>query len=158
MMVRPELISASSAPSASPLNSWEMKFGQLIMKDVQNPEFADRVARRRIKKDAAASLRLPAASKFSACSSVVAEIAAECVGFLHQALAGDDLDDLVIIFLVLHVLFHLALHDDDRTDALVIFLAVMHIADEGGQRFALFIGLDDIGRVEAARFLDHARS
>src|SRR5215472_14569482 len=142
MMVRPELISASRAPSASPLNSWEMKFGQLIMKDVQNPGFTDRIARRRIKKDAAASLRLPAASRFSACSSVVAEIAAKRVGFLHQAFAGDDLDDVVIVLLVLHVLFHLALHDDDRTDALMIFLAVVHVADKGGQRFALLIGLD----------------
>ena len=32
MMVSPELISASKAPSANPLNTCEMKFGQLIMK------------------------------------------------------------------------------------------------------------------------------
>ncbi|MGY4181422.1 hypothetical protein ACVIHH_006713 [Bradyrhizobium sp. USDA 4518] len=31
MIVNPELISASSAPSASPLKSCETKFGQLIM-------------------------------------------------------------------------------------------------------------------------------
>src|SRR5580692_1722810 len=114
MMVRPELISASSAPSASPLNSWEMRFGQLIMKSVHGPEFPDRAERSRAKKDAAASSRLPAASEVSACSSVFAEAAAERVGFLHQAFAGDDLDDVVIVLLVLHVLFHLALQDDDR--------------------------------------------
>ena len=42
MMVSPELISASNAPSASPLNSCEMKFGQLIM----NGKSQDLVTRR----------------------------------------------------------------------------------------------------------------
>src|SRR6478609_2141599 len=37
MMVRPELISASNAPSASPLKSWETKLGQLIMKNDLGP-------------------------------------------------------------------------------------------------------------------------
>jgi hypothetical protein len=37
-MVSPELISASKAPSAKPLNTCEMKFGQLIMeRQLQNP-------------------------------------------------------------------------------------------------------------------------
>jgi hypothetical protein len=33
MMVKPELMSASKAPSARPLKTCEMKFGQLIMID-----------------------------------------------------------------------------------------------------------------------------
>jgi hypothetical protein len=37
MIVKPELISASSAPSARPLNNWEMKLGQLIMKTIGVP-------------------------------------------------------------------------------------------------------------------------
>src|ERR1700758_3175991 len=99
-----------------------MKFGQLIMKKRSRPDFADGTGQ---KTDAAAGLFLPAASEISRGSSVCAEGAAECVGLLHQALAGHDLDDVVVVLLVLHVLFHLALDDDDRADALVIFGTIM---------------------------------
>src|SRR6185312_17221985 len=90
--------------------------------------------------DAAASSGLPAASAVNLRSSICAEVAAERVGLLHQAFAGDDLDHLVVVLLVLHVLLHLALHDDDRTDALVIFRTIVHVADQRRQLFALLIG------------------
>src|SRR5947199_10548426 len=38
MIVSPELISASSAPSARPLNNWEIKLGQLIMENDLGPD------------------------------------------------------------------------------------------------------------------------
>ena len=55
---------------------------------------------------------------------IVAELAAEGVGLLHEVFAGHDLDNFVVIFLALHVLFQLTLDDDHRTDALVVFLPV----------------------------------
>src|SRR6185312_15867708 len=62
---------------------------------------------------------------------VVAEVAAERVGLLHQRSSRDDLNDLPEVFLVLHVLLRLAFDNDDRTDALVVFRTIMHVADEG---------------------------
>ncbi len=111
--------------------------------------------RPRRKTDAAASSCLLAASQVSPRSSVFAEAAAERVRLLHQAFARNDLDDVVIVLLVLHVLFHLALGDDDWTDALMVFLAVVHVTDKGGEGFALLVGLDNVRRVETAGFLDH---
>src|SRR5262249_48851717 len=130
MMVSPELISASSAPSASPLNSCETRLGQLIMKGARGPDCQSGVVRTRksTPQEVDHSLRR---HELVCTSSIFAEAAAECVWLLHQALAGHDLDDVVIILLILHILFHLAFDDDDRTDALVILLAIVHIADEG---------------------------
>src|SRR3954454_20802940 len=100
---------------------------------------------------------LPLATPMADQSGVVAKITAEGVRLLHQALARDDLDDVVIVLLVLHVLLLLALHDDDGADGLMVLLAVMHVADKGGNRLALFVCLDDIRRIETAGLFDHAR-
>src|SRR5215813_15223293 len=94
-----------------------MKFGQLIMKSGHVPVLRN-TPNKKLTPRQVGSYRRRQGSGFS--SSISAEVAAERVGFLHQAFAGDDFDDVVIVLLVLHVLFHLALHDDDRTDALVI--------------------------------------
>src|SRR6476659_3571305 len=113
MMVSPELISASNAPSASPLNTCEMKLGQLIM----NGNHSGSVKRQtriiaRPRKNGAAGSQSPAAPRFMSGSGGTAEIAAERVGLLHQAFARHDLDHVVVVFLALHVLLHLALDDD----------------------------------------------
>src|ERR1700760_4594804 len=161
MMVRPELINASSAPSARPLNTCETKLGQLIIDDRRNSLCRGTCVvelcggPRHVgwcwKSGAAGSgLRRRVWSR----SGVVAELAAERVRLLHQAFAGDDFHHVVIVFLALHLFFHLALHDDDRTDALMVFLAVVHVADKGWQRLFLFVGLDHVRRIEAARLLD----
>src|SRR4051794_20118438 len=122
MMVRPELISASSAPSASPLNTCEMKLGQLIMNGNHSASvkrqtriycpFAKKMAPR-------ATLR-PAAPGFMFGSGGIAEIAAERIRLLHQAFARHDLDHVVVVFLALHVLLQLAPDNDDGADALVV--------------------------------------
>src|SRR6185312_9841242 len=158
MMVSPELISASKAPSANPLKTCETKFGQLIMKCDHrawistiscNPAYGRKKWRRGLP-DAAAPWLL--------CRlGVVAEVAAKRVRLLHQALAGNDFNHVVIVFLVLHVLLQLALDDDDRANALVVFLAVVHVAHQRRNGLALFIGLDHVGRVETAGLLAHPR-
>src|SRR5579864_5964250 len=122
MIVSPELMSASSAPSASPLKSCETKFGQLIMTSIHGRRPSDT-------NKAVGSVLCPRHS-VTTNSGVVAEMAAEGIRFLHQAFAGHDFDDVVIIFLVFHVLFHLAPDDDDGADALVIFRAVVDVTDE----------------------------
>src|SRR5581483_8247926 len=61
---------------------------------------------------------------------VVAKVAAERVGLLHQRSAWNDLNDFPEVFLVLHVLGLLAADDDDRTDALMVFRPVVHVADK----------------------------
>src|SRR4029079_3312044 len=106
MMVSPELMSARSAPSAKPLKSCEKKLAQ-----VNNGRLSQLFSQRR--------------------SGVLAELAAEGVGLLHQVLARDDLDDVVEILLVLHVLLHLALDDDHWPHELVILGAIVRIADQG---------------------------
>src|SRR5665213_2005033 len=131
MIVKPDEISARSAPSTSPLNICDTKLAQLI---------TDQPRARSLSRERG--------------SGVVPELAAEGVRLLHQSIAGHDLDHVVIVFLALHVLFHLALDDDHGADALVVLGAVVHIADEGRDRFALLIGLDDIRRIEAAGLLD----
>src|SRR5690349_10832268 len=113
MMVKPELMSASNAPSASPLKSCETRLGQLIMMGdrgfrrmkSRDTKKADAVGRRCLRRHEVLG------------SGIVAEVTAEGVRLLHQAVAGDDIDDVVVIFLILHVLLHLAFDDDDGTDA-----------------------------------------
>src|SRR5215469_4484073 len=109
MIVRPDAMSASKAPSARPLNSWETKLPQVIMKCGREPAAAGRGRPRRF-------LRLPGLG-------VVAEVAAERVGLLHERRAGDDLGDFPEVLLVAHLLRRLAAHDHHRTHQLVVFLA-----------------------------------
>src|SRR4051812_26059065 len=99
MIVSPELISASNAPCASPLNSCDRKLGQVIMA---------------VKKGTRQSARSPAAAPFrcGGGSGVRAEVAAERVRLLHQARARDDVHHFPVVFLVLHVLGRLASDDD----------------------------------------------
>src|SRR5690348_16995812 len=127
MMVRPEAISASSAPEASPLKSCEKKFGQVI-----------------IGLDAPAALRRPA----PALSRVVAEAAAEGVRLLHQRKAGDDFGHLPEVLRVLHLLGRLALDDDDRADQLVIGGAPIDLADDRVDLAPGLVRLDDVRGIE----------
>src|SRR5262249_4115016 len=107
MMVSPDAISASSAPSTRPLKHCEMKLAQLIT-GRSGPEKRRGPPR---------ALNAHGAAATSG-SGVVAEIAAEGVRLLHQRLARHDLEDLPEVLLVLHVLGCLALDDDHRTDEL----------------------------------------
>src|SRR4051812_45819261 len=100
MIVRPELMSARSAPSTNPLNICETRLAQVNTTSLANPTHGDQIR--------------------GAGSGVVAEPAAERVGLLHQGLAGHDLDDVVEVLLVLHVCRLLAADDDDRPHQLVI--------------------------------------
>src|SRR4051794_11517054 len=154
MMVRPELISASRAPSASPLKSCETRLGQLIMRQSLLWRAMVRVQKRVTPQDRSAVRGVTGVSEVSA---VVAEMAAEGVRLLNQAFPRDDLDDVVPVFLVLHVLLLLALDDDHRPDALMVLGTVMHFAHQGGDRLALLVGLDHVGRAEAAGLLAHVR-
>src|SRR3954468_8916328 len=104
MMVSPELISASSAPSTRPLKSCETKLGQVIMKTSRCGRHA-----------------APAAAGADA-SGAGAQLAVERVGFLHQRKPGVDLHHIVEVFLVLQLLGRLALDDDDRTHQLMVLL------------------------------------
>src|SRR5690348_138164 len=113
MIVRPELMSARSAPSARPLKSCETKLGQVTMKNSGAAGFR---LRRRVR-----VARL----------GVVAELAAERVRLLHERGARDDLEDGPEVFLVLHLGRLLALHDDHRADELVVLLAEVHLAHRG---------------------------
>src|SRR5678810_319287 len=114
MIVSPELMSASSAPSARPLKSCEKKLAQVNTGDLSQLFSQD-------------------------LSGVLAELAAELVGLLHQAGARDDLHNVVEILLALHLLLHLALDDDHRPDELVIFGAVVRVADQRRDRLALLV-------------------
>src|SRR5690348_13286289 len=125
MMVSPELMSASSAPSARPLKTCEKKLAQ-----VNNARDSQSFSQSQ--------------------SGVVAELAAERVRLLHQAGARDDFHDVVVILLALHVLLHLALHDDQRADALVLFGTIVHGADQRQDGLALLVGLDHRRRIEGA--------
>src|SRR3954471_6383377 len=122
MMVRPEAISASSVPDASPLKSCEKKFGQVIM----------RAAKRRPLSRATGAF----------CSGVIAEVAAELVGLLHERKPGNHFGHFPVVLRVLHLLRRLALDDDDRPDQLVIGAAPVHLADDRLHLAARLIGLD----------------
>src|SRR6185503_9594510 len=126
MIVSPELMSASSAPSARPLKTCEKKLAQ-----VNNCGLLQSLFRR-------------------GRSGVVAELAAERVRLLHHAGTRDDFDHVVVVLLALHVLLHLALDDDHGPDALVVLGAIVHVADQRRDRLALLVGLDDRRRIEGA--------
>src|SRR5436305_14694078 len=114
MMVSPELIRASNAPSASPLNSCETKLAQLIIATAPQSTAAG---------DEPPAVPVPTRS------GVAAELAPEGVRLLHQRLAGDDFDDLPEVLLVLHVPRRLAAHDHHRPHELVVLLAEIDLAN-----------------------------
>src|SRR5215469_17822507 len=120
MIVSPEAMSASSAPSARPLKSWETKLGQVIT--------------------GAGVLR----------SCVVAELAAERIRLLHERAALHDLGHLPEVLLVPHLLGCLAAHDDHRADELVVLLAEVDLAHHGVELAPGLVRLDDVRRVEGA--------
>src|SRR5690242_13874785 len=134
MIVRPDAISAKRAPSTNPLKSCDTKFAQLTTRDLAH---APRLSRRR--------------------SGVFAQVATKRVGFLHERLARHDLENLPVIFLILHVARLLAAHDDDRPHQLVVFLAEVHVTHGRWERFARLILLDDIRRIERSSLRYHAR-
>src|SRR5262249_38630909 len=139
MMVRPDEISASKAPSTRPLKHCDMKLAQFII---------GRIISHRQRRRRAAGPRSPAARHITSASGVVAEVAAEGIWFLHQRLARHDLEDLPIILLVLHVFGRFALDDNHRTDELVVLLAETDLADGRVELLALLVLLDDIRRIE----------
>src|ERR1700757_1454227 len=125
MIVRPDAINARSAPSTNPLNSCDTKFGQLTTNG------------------------LPHGALPSTRSGVAAEIAAESIGLLHERSARNDLDDLPVVLLVLHLLRRLASNDDDGTYELVVLGTEVDITDGRGECFAFLVLPDDVGRIEA---------
>src|SRR5437868_14707193 len=119
MIVRPEAMSASSAPSARPLNSCELKLAQVITQRMSSP---------RKRGPRLSQTRIPAFAGTTGRSGVIAEVAAEGVGLLHERPAGHDLGYFPKVLLVAHLLRCLAAHDDDRPHQLVILLAVIVLA------------------------------
>src|ERR1044072_4890468 len=105
MMVRPDEISASRAPSTRPLKHCDMKLAQLII----GISIPDEPKRCRTADD-----DHPRCGVSRRKSGVVAEVATEGVRLLHQRRARHDLEDLPVVLLVLHVLRRLAL--DDRSE------------------------------------------
>src|SRR4026209_1413528 len=98
MMVSPEAMRASSAPSARPLKGWETNMGQVIA--------------------GGGVLR----------SCGVAELAPERVRLLHERSARHHLGHLPEVLLVPHLLRRLAAHDDHRPHELVVLLAEIDLA------------------------------
>src|SRR3569832_414253 len=102
MMVRPALISARSAPDTSPLKSWETKMPQ-FSKCLHPASRLFRVLRL-----SAASGSSPPQSRgwevplSTENSGRIAQLAAERRVGLHDAVACDDLDHLVVVVLALH--------------------------------------------------------
>src|SRR5690606_10990833 len=154
MIVSPDAMSASKAPSTRPLKSCEMKFAQC-----STPFPPDRgsneVPAAGIGGGRPATLELPRAC--AVVSGVVAELAAEGVGGLDHLLARDDLEHRPEILVIAHVLLRLAANEDDRPDALMVLGAVVDIADQGWNGFALLVLLDDIGGIEGAGFRHQPR-
>src|SRR5215831_12267735 len=132
MIVSPELMRASSAPSTRPLNICETRLAQFTTAGSRG-RYLWRASR------------------------VAAEIAAEGVGLLHQPLARNDFDDVVEIFLVLHLGGLLAADDDHRSHELVIGAPEVHFADRGLDFSARLVGLYDIGWIEVAGVFDGLR-
>src|SRR5690348_12177619 len=126
MIVSPELMSASSSPSARPLKSCETKLPQVI-KGAPGTKRASRSG--------------PGCPFFKTRSGVVAQLAAELVRLLHERRPRDDLHHRPEVLLVLHLGLLLALHDDHRAHQLVVFLAEVHLADGRLQLAALLVGL-----------------
>src|SRR5690606_31080171 len=154
MIVSPDAMSASRAPSTRPLKSCEMKFAQF-----STPFLPDRGSNEApaagIGGGRPATMGLSRACAVG--SDVVAELAAEGVGGLDHLLARDDLEHLPEVLVVAHVLLRLAANENDRPDALVVLRAVVDIADQRRNGFALLVLLDDIGGIEGAGFRHHAR-
>src|SRR5262245_57215527 len=142
MMVSPDAIRASNAPSTSPLKHCDMKLAQLII--------GQAIPAERPRGWAAGGENRPR-PHVARRSGVIAEVAAERVGLLHQRLAWHDLEDLPVVFLVLHVARLLAADDHDGANQLMIFLAEMHVTDGRREGFTFLILLDDVRRIEGAR-------
>src|SRR6185437_9078591 len=159
MIVSPELISARSAPCASPLNSCERKLGQLIIAGSHPSEWFEAGAGRRREREAAGGKLPPAVSSRSPPDAlgIRTQIATERVWTLHQRRARDDLDDVVEVFLVLHVFRRFAPDDDHRPYELVVFLAEIDFTDGRLDLAALLVGFDDVRRVESAGILHGLR-
>src|SRR5262245_61890062 len=100
MMVRPDAISASNAPSSRPLKHCDMKLAQLIIGRTIRSNGQCRAAGIEIAR--APSPALPRAQGrdregVRSGSGVAAEIAAEGVGLLHQRRARHDLEHLPVV-------------------------------------------------------------
>src|SRR5579872_3811508 len=117
MMVRPEAIKASKAPSAKPLNNCETKLAQVIMAASQPTK---RTRRQAAAHRGAAGPEDGPRRRRDLLSGIGAEIATERVRLLHQSLARDDFEDLPVILLVLHVARLLAADDDHRPHQLMV--------------------------------------
>src|SRR5436309_11268916 len=113
MTVRPEQMRASSAPSARPLKNCEPNWDQ------------ERVMPK-IRRRGGAGPAAPALSRQRL--SIVAEVAAESIGLLHEPFARHDLQHVPQVLLALHLGGLLALHDDDGAHELVVLLAEVHLA------------------------------
>src|SRR5690606_26506685 len=154
MIVSPDAMSASKAPSTRPLKSCEMKFAQF-----STPFLPDRGSNEApaagIGGGRPATMGLSRACAVG--SDVVAELAAEGVDGLDHLLARDDLEHLPEVLVVAHVLLRLAAHQHHRAHALVVLRTVVDVADERRDLLALLVLLDDVGRIEGAGFRDHAR-
>src|SRR5437763_15526463 len=130
MMVSPELMSAKSTPSTSPLNICDARLTQLITTDLAEGGLA------------------------RAISGIIAELAPKGVRRLHQRLAGHDLGNLPEVLLVLHVGGFLAANDNDGTHQLVVGGAPVDLTQKRLDLAAGLVGFDDIGRIEGAGVLD----
>src|SRR5215472_12313399 len=113
MIVRPELISASSAPRARPLKNCDPNWDQEMDMKKSAPRTVQGPRRRLL---------------WRQMLSIVTQVAAKRIRLLHERRAGHDLEHVPEVFLVLHVGRLLALHDDHRTHELVVFLAEVHLA------------------------------
>src|SRR6188768_1493278 len=138
MMVNPDEISASKAPSTKPLKHCDKKFVQLII---------GRTIRTCSRDVAAAGAGRPRRNRSCRDSGVVAEIAAEGVRLLHQWRARQYFEDVPIVLLVLHCIGGLALDDDDGPDELMVFLAEVDLAHGRVELLVLLVLLDDVRRI-----------
>src|SRR5690242_3884325 len=181
MIVRPDEISASSAPSTSPLKHCETKLPQLITIPFRACPLSSCLTSRPAStlfssrhiarvttgtgngwglqpfRRPAVTPSPPGGRAASFTSGIVAQVAAERIRLLHQRLTRNDLENFPEIFLVLHILWRLASDNDDRADALMILGAIMHVAHQRRNGLALLIGLDDIRWIESACLVDHPR-
>src|SRR5215469_2363063 len=72
------------------------------------------------------------------------QMAPEGVRILHETLAGNDIDDIVEVLLVLHVGRLLAAHDDRWPHELMIGRAEIDLADSGLDALTGFVRFDHI--------------
>jgi ATP-binding cassette, subfamily B, bacterial len=73
-------------------------------------------------------------------SGVVAKVAAEGIRLLHQRRARQDLEDLPVVVVALHVLRRLAAHDDHGPHQLVVFGTEINLADGRARLSGLALG------------------